>query len=239
MKIKKRIIILALFFAVVTAGLFYSYLTQLEEPETVAFQKKEVLVAAATIPENTLITQDLVMLKSVPLESVHGEALKSMEAAVGYLAKSDIVAGEQVLSSRVASDLTSSSLSYRIPDGMRATALSSTEVSAVAGFIAVGDRVDILVTYTDVEGSGLTTLTQFQNLEVLAKGASTSGETGAQSDTGVSSTLTLLVTPAQAEVLAYAMQSGNLHLTLRNPSDTEKVLVDKFNRSVFDSWKSR
>lgn len=239
---KKKIIISALLFAVLTSALVYMYLSDVDTPGTqIVSSKTEVVVAASTIPENVIITEAMLTLVSLPTDAVHGDSVKAMDEVVGFLSKSEIIAGEQVLLGRVVTDLTTSALAYRIPEGMRAMSISSNEISGVAGFIAVGDRVDILVSYSTIPslGEGLQVITQFQNIEVLAKGPALSGSTGTQSDTGVSTSLTLLVSPEMAEVLVYATAGGSINMTLRNPVDTEILTLDRFGLETFDTWKVR
>lgn len=237
MNMKKRVIILAIIFSIITSALIYLYLNSVDVPAvSVAVNKTEVVVAANTIPENVIITGEMLTVMSLPTDGVHGDAARTVEEVVGFLSKNEIIAGEQVLKSRVATDLTSSSLAYRIPEGMRAMTLSSNEISGVAGFIAVGDKVDILVSYTDMEalGQGLQIITQFQNVEVVAKGPAVSGATGGQSDTGVSSSLTLLVTPDDAQKLVYATASGSINMTLRNPVDMKILELSGYGMDAFE-----
>lgn len=239
---KKKIIILAVLFAILTSALVYFYLTSMDAPTAqIVMNKTEVVVAASTIPENVIITEAMLTKVSLPADAVHGDSVKAMEEVVGFLSKSEIIAGEQVLRGRVVTDLSSAALAYRIPEGMRAMSISSNEISGVAGYIAVGDRVDILVSYTELPalGTGIQVITQFQNIQVLAKGPALSGTTGAQNDTGVSTSLTLLVTPEMAEVLVYASAGGTINMTLRNPVDTEVLTLDRYGLETFDTWKSR
>jgi len=238
MNMKKKVIIMAILFSLFTSVLAYSYLSSMDQSASaVVVNKTDVVVAASTIPENVIITEAMLTITSLSTDAVHGDAANTFEELVGFLSKSEIIAGEQILKSRVVTELTSSSLAARIPEGMRAMTISSNEISGVAGFIGVGDSVDILVSYTGVEalGPGTRIITQFQNVEVLAKGPAVSGTTGEQNDTGVSSSLTLLVTPQEAEVLAYASGGGSINMTLRNPLDIQSVDLKGFGMDVLGS----
>lgn len=235
---KKRVIVLAIVFSIFTSVLVYLFLNTVDVPSaSVVMSKTDVVVAASTIPENVIITAEMLSIVSLPADAVHGDSAKTIEEVVSFLSKSEIIAGEQVLKSRVVTDLSSGSLAYRIPEGLRAMTISSNEISGVAGFIAVGDSVDILVSYTDVAalGEGLQVTTQFQNIEVLAKGPALSGTTGGQTDTGVSSSLTLLVTPEEAQMIVYAASSGSINMTLRNPMDTNKLDLKGYGMNAIDS----
>ena len=107
--------------------------------------------------------------------------------------------------------------------------------------------MDVLVTYAlfpegdadDEEEIGdiLTTYTTLQNVQVLAIGGLTHEQDNEEQN--LVSTLTLLTNPEQAEVLAYAIQLGSFHLTLRSPLDEEIIELDYYNRENFETFRER
>lgn len=52
-------------------------------------------------------------------------------------------------------------------------------------------------------------------------------------------TITLAVTPGQAEVLAYAHLSGTFHITLRPPVDDRKLEPSSYSANNFEAYKGR
>lgn len=239
MKIKKRVLVLAVLMGLLTAALLYIYIQGLNG-ETVQAQAnlKNVIVATNTIPAHVKITPEMLALKSLPTEAIHPEAAESIEGLVGTTTKVEIVSGEQVLSSRVITEGVTSPLAYRIPENMRAITIPMNEISGVAGYIMPGDKIDIIVSYSDEKlNPGQFVITQFQNVEVLEKGPYSTDP--ATKQVGVASSLTLLVSPPQAEVLAYANLSGSMQFTLRNPIDSTKVILDKFDANNFSTWRDR
>lgn len=241
MNSKKRTLLLTIILALLTTGLGYMYINQAVAASSAApaIEMAEVVVPLSTIPAHVQVTQEMVEVKAVPAEAVHDQALTTVEDVVGTTTKAELYAGEQILKERLVLEETDAALSYRIPETMRAVTIPTSEVSAVAGYISQGDRVDILVTYSrELEGKTETIVyTQLQNVEVLATGPYVSSAEG--SAAGVPSSLTILVNPQQAEVVAYATLNGSFHLTLRNPADTEKATVDSYGTPNFDSWKER
>ena len=97
-------------------------------------------------------------------------------------------------------------MAYQIPENMRAVAVPTTETSGIGGYIMPGDNVDVLVSYTPSDDQKLV-VTQLQNIKIIEKGPYITGTEEVQ--TGVPTSLTLLVTPAQAEVIAYAAVKWN------------------------------
>ncbi|MBV8820017.1 MAG: Flp pilus assembly protein CpaB, partial [Acidobacteriaceae bacterium] len=105
-----------------------------------------------------------------------------------------------------------------MPVGMRAVAVRVNDVAGVAGFVLPGMRVDVLVTGRPPESSGSTmTATVLQNILVLSAGTTIQADSRGQAIQAP--TVTLLVSPEQAETLTLANNEGHIQLVLRNGSD--------------------
>lgn len=241
MKLKKRVLVIAVLLALITVVLLYNYISGIEEPPPPEIKTAAVITAINTIPENTRITEEMLQVTNIPEGALHPDAVKDAAEIVGFITKSEIITGEQVLKSRIAFDQEGTELAYLIPENMRALTLAIGEVSGVAGYISVGDKVDILATYTEpgINPTPLT-ITQFQNIEIIKKGINPQNSPEAlAANGGLTSSLTLLVTPEQAEVLVFASQFGSLNMTLRNPLDGETVNLTQFGIDNFAEWRSR
>jgi Flp pilus assembly protein CpaB len=104
--------------------------------------------------------------------------------------------------------------------GMRAITLEINEFSGVAGFVQAGCHVDILQTLRDEKSGNPIARTIAQNVKVTAIGIRHVADGNADSNNGGGGrSATLLVTPAQAEVLELASMSGRPRLTLRGSND--------------------
>lgn len=238
MKAKKRIWIITAVLALITTALVYLYLGQVEaasqENQT---EMSEVVVAISEIPAHVKVTEEMLEIKEIPSEAAHADTYSDIKDVVGGTTTTELIAGEQILTDRIVSDVEDSELSYRIPENMRAITVPSSEVNGVGGYIVPGDKLDILVSYVPSEGVQVV-YTQMQNIEVLVTGAN-NAVADAESESGVPTSLTLLVTPAQAEVIAYANLSGSFHFTLRNPVDSAKQELAGYGTPNFDSWRER
>ncbi len=208
-------------------------------------------MAVANIPQHIKITEEMLKVKSVPEEAIHKDAAKTTADLVGFTTKVEILADEQILITKIAKSDEKTGLSYKIPENMRAIVVPTTEVSGLAGYLAKGDKIDLLATYTNRpitgavtiagEGERLETFTQLQNLEVLEIGiVETIDETGkVVKAQGVPTSVTLLVTPQQAEVISLMLSNGTFQMTLRNPVDGIKVPLDHYGSDNFDDWRNR
>ncbi len=150
MKAKRGILILSILIGLIAAVGIYRIVERMDTTPEVTIEYRKVLVAINTIPENTVITADMVTLVDVPAEALHAEAVTTVEDAVGNMTTDLIVKDEQILKSRLVSNLPDDpqKLSYRIPENMRAISIPVNELNAVSGHIVKGDKIDILVTYT-------------------------------------------------------------------------------------------
>ena len=101
--------------------------------------------------------------------------------------------------------------------------------AALGEFLEPGNYVDMLVTLvpqveTTKQASGVETHTMLQSVHVLAVG-NVHGGMGSQDRKreGDVASVTLSVTPSQAEKISYAMSVGQITLLLRNDMDDETI----------------
>lgn len=226
----KKVLFAALIIALVAS--FWVY--QLVSTSAVASSAESVpvLVAAVDVPANTVLTKEMLAVQDIPENFAHPKALQSKDDAVGKASKVQLLKGEQVLTSKVASkDEPGNRFAYHIPNNQRAITLPVTEVTGVAGLPTVGDRVDVLLTVESSENSKDTfkTSTILQNKEILATGGVISPqEDGTQR---VVPTVTLSVTPDEAQNLTNAESAGSVRLTLRPPVDKETISLQPLSRA--------
>jgi pilus assembly protein CpaB len=101
---------------------------------------------------------------------------------------------------------------------MRAVTVRVNDVVGVAGFVMPGMRVDVLVTGRPPgSDNNTTTTTVLQNILVLTAGTNTQPDSRGQAISAPS--VTVLVSPDQAEILTLASSEGRIQLVLRNGSD--------------------
>lgn len=212
------IILLAVVLGVVTAYLIWAQLRQLENRTKENWQP--VVVAAVDINPRTTITRNMLELRPLPAEIIAPDAIKNIEHVEGRITVSRIKAKEQVRQSDLAAEGQTVSLAYEVPPGMRAIAIGAGEIQAVGTAVKPGDRVDILATYTDPVNRQETTKTILQVVPVLAINK---GQTDPSGKEGASSSLTVLVTPEQAELLAAADRQGALRVVLRPVQDDSRI----------------
>jgi pilus assembly protein CpaB len=197
-----------------------------------------VVVAAQDLTFGTRLEERHLKVVQFPQKSVPVGAYGATDSVVAQTTKVFLVTGEPVLASKLSS--IGGGLSVKVPEHLRASSVTVNEVSGVSGFVLPGDRVDVLCTIDKAPGGGsdvAITKTIIQNIEVVAAGVKTATD---KKDPIRVQSVTVLVSPKQAEALALGMHEGRIHLVLRNPVDHEIVSVDPTNTSeVFGLAKKK
>ena len=110
-------------------------------------------------------------------------------------------------------------LSGGLTQGQRAISIRSNDVTGVGGFVLPGDRVDVLLTRAVGSGGGQqTSVTQViaDNVRVMA--VDQSDDPGADKPV-VTRTITVEVTPAEAQTISLGQSVGSVTLSLRQAAD--------------------
>lgn len=197
-----------------------------EIANTPAIETVEVLVASADVNMGTAITSDKMTWKMWPSEGLSSEFITRTQRAdaiselQGTLVRSPIMSGEPIREAKlVRSDR--GFLSAVMPKGMRAVAVKVNAATAAGGFILPNDRVDVIVIITSRSSSGAASSeTLLTNVRVLAIDQTVQTQNTDQAAVVVAQdTVTLEVTPEQAELVAQAQQVGTISLSLRSIED--------------------
>jgi pilus assembly protein CpaB len=224
--------ILALIMAGLSAMLVYRTMEgNTAKRKAAVIPTTKAMVAVVAIPPRTVIKPEWVELKVVPVSAVPADALKMPQDVVGKITRSDILPGETIRKERLLGKDEKLGLPFMIPQGFRGMTIAVDEVIGVAGFLKPGDLVDVLVTFNvDIFEQKLTA-TILQGIQVL--GVAQDLETVNNNETAkkgkVVSSVTLAVTPEQAEQLALAVESGKIRLSARPLNSREQVAVSPIN----------
>jgi pilus assembly protein CpaB len=226
-----------IFLAAVTLGLIAVYVIYRRE-SNLEKQAKEhwvpIVVAREDIPSRTKVTSDMLTLMPYPKDLLTPGAVQDRKEVEGRITLVRLKAKEQIRSSDLLAEGQSPSLSYDIPEGMRAMAIGASEISAAGNAVKPGDHVDILATYSEPNTHQETTRLVLQNVLVLAVNQA---EQNSQGPTGAKSSMTLAVKPEEAELLMAADHAGVLRVMLRAPTD--KRVVDSQGVTVRDIQGSK
>lgn len=189
-----------------------------------------VVVAAKDLPVGAMVGGSDVETAELPTQYLPQNVLTDVSKVVGRGVIAPMVKNELVLDNKLAAAKAGAGLPAMIPPDMRAVSVQVNDVTAVAGFVVPGTRVDVLLTGSPshagaagATGSDVMTTTVLENVEVLAAGQKI--EANAEGKPDKVPVITLLVSPADAQKLTLASSEGRIQLALRNPLDEQKKEV--------------
>jgi pilus assembly protein CpaB len=180
-------------------------------------EMKDILLAARPLSIGVTVKPADVRVQKIPVAQFPKGAFSKVEEVVDRSVISQVLAEEAILDGRLAARGSGLGLAPVIPVGMRAVAVRVSDVTSVSGFVLPGMRVDVQVTGRPPAADGSMTTTCLQNILVLSAG--TTVQSDARGQAIPSQTVTLLVTPEQAETLTLACNEGKIQLALRNATD--------------------
>lgn len=213
----KKLIIIALVVSIITGIAVFQFTSALQNGSA---QKTEpVVFAINTIPEGTVLTPEMVIIKEIPVEYVHVLSFNKIDDIVGRITKNNIEAEEQVLTSRL-SDVNqeNNDLSYSIDQNYRALTIITDEEKGVGGYLATGDWVDLVATIPTKEG--ITSQIIVENIEILKIG---SKATNGKGEEYISVTVSVPVGEVTKVQFALSPTEPKYRLVLRSPVDTGTV----------------
>jgi len=205
--------------------------------------KEEILVATVQLAAGTLLRAQDVTWQLITQPVASGEIVRPSEGArqtkpgideetraevygAAVRPARDTAAGEPIRRGNIVKPGDRDFLQVVLTPGARAIAIPVTTSGASTGLLFPGDRVDVILTQNFKGESAVITRrsvseTVVENLRVLAidtpDAKAPSGSFGR--------TVTLEVTPQQAEKINVATELGKLSLTLRSVSGPDGVLV--------------
>jgi pilus assembly protein CpaB len=182
---------------------------------------RPVVVASRDIPEGSAIDRIALTTKSWPVETAPVGAFTSIDSVAGRVARVAIFNGEAIVPGRLAPTGTGPGLEVKIPPGQRAMAVRINDVAGISGLLQPNSRVDVLVTLRDDNSDRQVAKLFMSNMLVLSVG--TEVQRDSQGKPINATTVTLAVTPEEAERLAIAMNAGTLQLVLRGYGDPDSI----------------
>jgi pilus assembly protein CpaB len=194
----------------------------------------KVLVALNNLPAGTIVNPDLFRWQTWPEDGLAPEFIvqgsKNNKSGVkpadltGWAVRRGIAAGEPINKKRLIEPGTAGFLAGVLGPGMRAVSTNINAETGAAGFIMPGDRVDVVLTQQvrkskrkDIQSGSdrdkVISETVISDVRVLAIDQAFND---IQEQTRVGKTITMEVTPKQAESLAVAKRMGRVSLALRS-----------------------
>ena len=240
---RKIVLLFSVLLAVLAVVLMQMYKRNLAKELGVSGTAQVILAAKEDIPAYSEIDQSQLRLVEYPQNFLppHNMNKEMFNDVVGQTTLFRVKAGNPILSTDLASTQSEAQLSRVVAKNMRALALPVDKVNSFGGLLKPNDHVDILGTFQKPGSGDVETVTLLQNVTVLSVGGKLGAGRSDPSDSGKGrksrvSTVTVLVTPVEAELLVFAQDRGSLGLTMRGEDDVnaEMRLDGKSFADIFE-----
>jgi pilus assembly protein CpaB len=179
-----------------------------------------VVIAKGNVDAGTVLGPDNLMTGEISADAVPTTVFKDPAELMGRVASVPIIDGQVITQTLLAPKGVGAGLQAVVPVGMRAVTLDINEITGVAGNVVPGCHVDVIQTFHDDRTGEQMARTIVQNVQVTAIGMHHNA--GDPPDSNVHS-VTVLVTPANAELLELASMTGRPRLSLRSGNDLNLV----------------
>jgi len=200
-----------------------------KDASTPAGDTQSIFVAMEDIAFGESVTSQVLRLEEWPKGKVPEGALSKIEDVEGRRTRTILYAGEPLLERKLlAKGDSGPGVSNRIPKGYRVISVQVDKVSGSSSMILPGDRVDVMLYLTRSPGSGTyqaTTRTILQDVKVFAVNDVVGLESDQNDTSIVAQTISLLVTPEQAQQVMLATEMGKIRLVMRSPEDQDQPEV--------------
>jgi Flp pilus assembly protein CpaB len=246
----KKLLIIAVACGLLAAGLGWAYLKAKESQYKAAYKPATQVMVAVVVPKEDIgksqtLSRENVAAMDVPREYLPSNAVLAEDwprvenrMVITPLQRGRPITWDAVESTRV------SRLSENVELGKRIKTVQVNKINSFDGMLRPGDRIDLLGSFSagDVglqqqpNYSDQVVMTVLENVEVLAagredaKGKKYEKHYDRNSADGFNmgfSTLSLMLSPAQAARVEVAEKAGELVAVLRNPKDTSNASLDQ------------
>jgi pilus assembly protein CpaB len=224
----RRLLLISVLLAAAGIGLLALYLHRFET-EVSGGERVQLLAVIKPVPRGTVLTNDMLGIREVPVSYVEQRAVKAAELGKvrGVRTALDLDPQDSLLWTDLAIAVEDRDLSSLVQPGNRAFTIETQRSGSASGneLIRPGDYVDVLATFADRASSNAPRATRvlLQRVLVLAVGNETQRQAFQGNDKSTSarrgSNLTLSLKLDEAQMVAEAAQEGELSVVLRGVSD--------------------
>ena len=211
--------VLAVLVAAIAAYALYTYLKGQEQKVSEAVATERIVVAAVEIPMGTTINMTQVKTAEWPKASKPQGSFAASDQVIGRTSTQTFLAGDSITEPKLMpKEGPVGIMTYKIPEGHRAMTVGVDQVAGVAGFLNPGNIVDVVLIAAPIGATQSISKIVLQNVPILAIGQIVEQKEGKPV---VVPTVTVDITPEDAEKLAIASTQGKLQLVLRRLGDKE------------------
>lgn len=221
----RTLFVISCLLAALGIGLLALYLHRFET-EVSGGERVQLLAVIQPIPRGSVLTDEMLGVREVPVSYVESRAVKAAELAKvkGIRTAIDLDPQDSLLWTDLAIAVENRDLSSLVQSGNRAFTIEASRNSSGNDLIRPGDYVDVLATFSGNGATARATRVLLQRVLVLAVGTETERQAfQAKSEKSTptlrSASLTLSLRLEEAQMVAAAREEGELSVVLRGVTD--------------------
>ena len=230
----KNILMFVLSLGIGAFGVIYSkqyiedqinvYKSQLDKTEEMV----EIIVPSRKLLRGEIITGDVLVKREIPETFADSNRVTQTdyEIALGQRIAFDVDRGRPLLWAHLEGGK-SPTFSGQVPEGLRALTVRVDEINSISGFLQPDDRVDLLLRHGSGDKQEIFPL--IERLDVIATGEQTAVDKNGSGAKRGFSTITVQVTPDEAQRITLAQSVGQITAVLRNPEDESPLAGGTMN----------
>ncbi|MFV2067848.1 MAG: Flp pilus assembly protein CpaB [Pirellulales bacterium] len=185
-------------------------------------ETEPIFVAKTDINLGDTITEEVLNFEEWPKDKIPAGAMRDLKELVGRRPRTKVYQGEPILDMKLVAADGRDDPAQQVPAGFRVVSVRVDAHNGGAGLLRPGDRVDVQLYAKKDLRAGITrtvTKTILKEVRVFAVGQEFRRDT-TDDNAPMPRTVSLVVTPQQADKLTLATRLGEINLIIRNPDDT-------------------
>ncbi|MGE5610658.1 MAG: Flp pilus assembly protein CpaB [Bacillota bacterium] len=217
-------LILAALLGLVAAKVGRDLILHAQRASVPAAKFTNIVAAKADLPPGHPLAESDLILSATQADVAPRNAFHQTADLRGRVLLIPVVKGQPILETSLAPTGSGAGPQAMVPLGMRAIALEVNEASSLGGLLAPGCCVDVVSTLQDADIAQQVTRTIVENVKVLAVGQRLIASSRKDSEENTrAKTVSLLVTPRDAEAIELASNTGRIRLVLRGSLDRSQA----------------
>ncbi len=221
MRPKSMVLILIALGCGLIASIGISQVMERKAGDNASVKMSPIYVAVMDISAGEELTSQKIKFEEWPVDKIPEGAVTSPEQLDGKSPVQPLYDGEPLLLAKLADRDSLTGTAQRIRPGYRVMSVNVDAASAVAGLVMPGDHVDVMVFTKGSNSGGDRAEAILQDIEVFAVNDQIHRDTDSEGRKIEARTVSLLVTPDQAETLMLFTNTGLMSLSLRHPDEKE------------------
>ncbi len=210
----------ALVLGLAAAKLVHDQIKSRNAPVADGGDLRAVVVAAEDISPGAELRPEVLKIAKISAAGLPPATFSSLADLGGRVAAIPVIKGQPLMESLLAPSGAGAGLQALIPAGMRAVTIEVNEFSGVAGLVVPGSRVDIVSTMQADEDHVTLSRTIVRDVEIKAVGQRMVA-VHKEDEKEMFRSVTMLVTPEDAEKIELACAMSRPRLVLRGTGDED------------------